>query len=662
MNRHSFSHRGFMLDVCRHFMSCENIMKLLDAAELLGLNRMHWHLTDDQGWRIEIPRYPKLTQTGSRRGDSFFGGTSVSENNDGFYTREDIRRIVAYARRRGIEIIPEIELPGHASALLAAYPDLACRRTSGPAWQEHVKISGGIFPNLICAGRDEVIRFMEDILDDVMELFPFPIIHIGGDEALKIRWRRCPDCRRKMRRLGLDSEDALQRSLVLEIGQYLADRGRKTMVWSDVLSGGNLPSHFIVQQWWNDGENVRRFMQSGGTVVCSDNRICYLDYPYGSIDVKTILEYPDIPDYARGCEDRLLGFECPLWTERISNLQQAAYQLFPRLTVLALKMSGRAVKEQDGCLAQVRELEGKLDAMGLRGAPETVWMLSPKEAEESRQQEHDRVFSEEAMPYVRLEQQLTLLDRTERFMKQIGIPEDLLLRSGDILLAELYGEDLPADADGEAELIRQMMIAVNSRSYGAWKDLPEEIWLNTMKCFPRFIGEYRQSYGRNGFDRGFWTTRQIGARLFRIGELEYEMVEEQPGKKEISLHIPSDVLLEPEKLNDSVAHARRFFLQYFPDYADAPIVCESWLLSPALEEMLPASSRILRFRKAFEITETDPEDDAALEWVFHVAEGQRKTMKVKNFPEDTVLQREMKKRLLTGRNAGSASGILVRPF
>ena len=174
-----------MLDVCRHFMPLDEIKKLLQAAAVLKLNRMHWHLTDDQGWRIEIRKYPLLTEKGAVRGDSFFGGTPEAERNSGYYTQEEIRDLVAYAKSLGIEIIPEIEIPGHAAAMLAAYPQFGCRRGKTGKWEEKVEISGGIFPALVCAGKEETLGFLEDILDEVTELFPFPAVHIGGDGAYR---------------------------------------------------------------------------------------------------------------------------------------------------------------------------------------------------------------------------------------------------------------------------------------------------------------------------------------------------------------------------------------------------------------------------------------------------------------------------------------------
>ena len=235
--------------------------------------------------------------------------------------------------------------------------------------------------------------------------------------------------------------------------------------------------------------------------------------------------------------------------------------------------------------------------------------------------------------------------KTAAFMRQIGIPEDVIH---------------PENPD---DLFQQIWEAVQNRDHGPWKDLPEEIWLDTMKCFPRFIGEHRVSYGRNGFDRGFWTVRQIDARLFRIGELEYEMeTDESSFGRRISLHIPSDAKLEPERLNASVQSAKAFFRRWFPEWENLPMCCESWLLSPKLRDWLPAGSRILRFQDAFDLEETFPEDDAALEWVFHVAAGQREGLRLADLPEETSLQRQMKADLLQGGKPGAAAGRLTRLF
>ena len=254
-----------------------------------------------------------------------------------------------------------------------------------------------------------------------------------------------------------------------------------------------------------------------------------------------------------------------------------------------------------------------------------------------------------------------LPEKTERFMNRIGIPGAYILKIRNQAAAALQGSR-PEDYDEGAEiLIRQLTEAVESRESGPWKRIPEEIWLATMRCYPRFIAEHRRSYGRDGFDRGNWTVRQAGCRLFRIGELEYEL-SERNGERAVSIHIPSDARLEADLLNESVRQAEAFLGEYFPEWKNLPMICESWLLSPALKEMLPPESRIRRFQDAFDITEEDPEDTSALEWVFFIAEGQRDSVRYENLPEDTSLQRKMKAAFLAGRKPGNAGGTLARTF
>ena len=483
MPEKAFAHRGFMLDVSRHYMPVADIRKLLQAAQTLGLNRMHWHLTDDQGWRIEIRKYPKLTQIGSIRGDSWFGGGSETENNCGYYTQEEIRGIVEYAGSLGIDIIPEIEIPGHESAMLAAYPEYGCRRGNGDGrWPDKVEISCGIFPGLICAGKPDAMRFLKDILDEVTELFPYPAMHIGGDEAMKIRWRRCPDCRRRMREEGIETEDALQRSVVLEIGEYLASRGKRTIVWNDVLEGGPLPDTFIVQQWMGGEEKTRAFMENGGDVIRSDNRSFYLDYCYGQTNLKTIRETPRIPEYARGHEEHLLGVECPLWTERVTNIGRAAYQLFPRLTAVAVWMEAEGELSPAEFTDRVREKQKKIEALGLTGAPESVWEMSEEDAEKDRKAESGRAYSGRSGELIYANDQMVLLESTERMMREAGLPEDLIYRAGNTVAAEYYGEAADPADESAGKLIRQIMKAAEGREKEDWRKECEHLFRDIQQC------------------------------------------------------------------------------------------------------------------------------------------------------------------------------------
>lgn len=663
---------GFMLDVSRHFMPMEDVLKLLDAAALCGLNTMHWHLTDDQGWRIEIKKYPKLTQIGSVRGDSYFGNVSETEHNCGYYTQAEIRRVVAYAAQRGIQIVPEIELPGHASAMLAAYPQFGCGRRviRNGAEQEiaapydyRVLNTGGIFPNLICAGKDEAIRFLEDILDEVTALFPGPYVHIGGDEAIKLHWRRCPDCQRRIRQQGLRGEEELQRALVLQIGDYLAKKGKKVIVYNDCLAGGILPGHFIVQHWLGNDRETAEFMENGGKVIRSDLQSYYFDYPYSSIDAYDIWNAPAVPAYAEGAEQNLLGVECMLWTERVTNLERAGELLFPRLPAAAIK-----AREPEASWEQFsRALEDtqlKLGALGLTGAPKKLWHLSPEDREADRLEEERRKSSPRTEAVDQEECRLLLQEELEKLLCAIRMPGPFALRVMDEAFKALpayCGNDSSDGGDGVEVLTAQLLTALQNREAGPWKDMPEEIWLDTMKCFSRFVMEHRRSCGCDGFDRGFWTTRQIGARLFRIGQLEYELTEEN-GAKTVDLHIPSDTRMDMALLDKSVAAARQFFRQFFPAWADAPMKCESWLLSPALIPLLPEGSHILEFQRAFTVDLVDPAPNDVLEWVFRLTEDQQKVTALEDLPETTSLQRSMKAFLRSGGRVGVARGWLTKPF
>ena len=485
-----YEHRAFMLDVARHYMPVEDIRLLLRAAAACGLNRMHWHLTDDQGWRIEIKRYPRLTEVGSVRGESHFGAISATENNCGYYTQEEIRAVVAYAQGLGIAIIPEIEIPGHASAMLAAYPQYGCRRTLADANGTHVVEepytyevlrAGGVFPNLICAGKDESLRFIEDILDEVIDLFPFPMIHLGGDEAVKAHWRRCPDCQARMRREGIPDEHALQIWLTRQIGDYLAAKGRKSIVWNDSLSGGPLPPHFIVQQWHGNQEETAAFMAAGGQVIRSDTDSFYFDYAYSTIDVHRIWAAPDVPAYAEGHEAQLLGVECPLWTERVTNLARASHLLFPRLPAMALKYSdaGRGLK-WESFAGKLKERIAALGDVLPEGAPASYWHLTPEDAEQERAEE-TRLRTSPGAQKADEECRLILRqERLEKLLHGLDLPEAdrlVLMDEAWNTLPGWNGGTYTAPDSGAAEAVRallEMLETLENGQTAAWSALPED--------------------------------------------------------------------------------------------------------------------------------------------------------------------------------------------
>ncbi len=667
------AHRGFMLDVSRHFMPIENIKRLLKAAQICGLNIMHWHLADDQAWRVEIKKYPRLTEVGSVRGNSYFGNVPETENNCGFYTQDQIKDVVAFAAECGIDIIPEIELPGHASAMLTAYPEYGCRRTVLRSGTEEiieqpynyaVRCDGGIFPNLICAGKNDAIDFFKDILTEIIAMFPYPAVHIGGDEALKLHWRRCPDCQRRMREEGIANEEELQRWLVLTIGEFLAQRGKSTIVYNDCLAGGILPQHFIVHHWLGNDRETAEFMQAGGRVIRSDLEDFYFDYAYSSIDVDHIWNMANTPAYAAGCKDRMTGYECMLWTERVTNIDRAAYLLFPRLPAMALKMSGRCGSWED-FFAELKTLRDQISSLGLGFAPEKDWKLSPEDADADNKHDYYLRYSEQSRLAEEEEIRLLQQEELEKLLVQINMPREFAMQVMDHAWKDLpgYSGEYSSDVtNGADKLAEHLLAAIDNRDEGCpWENIPENIWLDTMKAFTRFVGEHHASTGEYGFDRDFWTTRQVNAQLLRIGELEYEMRLHE-GRYVIDLHIPSDAVMTADRLNASVAQARKFIAEWYPQWSEAPMVCSSWLLAPVLRDMLPESSNIIRFQNAFDILEVDPEPDDVLEWVFRLTEEQQKTVDPADLPVNTTLQRKVKEFLLSGGRVGVAGGVLTREF
>ena len=674
MDGKPYSYRGFMLDSARHYMPVESICRIIEAAALCGMNRFHWHLVDDQGWRVEIKRYPKLTEIGSNRSVSHFWNADPLENNCGYYTQEEIRAVVAFARKHGIEIVPEIEIPGHASAMLAAYPQFGCRRVTvdekgehiiEAPYEYHVETIAGVFPNLICAGRDDAVQFLKNILDEIVELFPGPEVHIGGDEAIKMHWRRCPDCQKRMREHGLKDENELQRWLVLEMGEYLAEKGKKTIVWNESLDGGLLPKHFIVEHWWGNDRDTADFLAAGGQVIRSDVEHYYISRPYFELDVRAAGQAPAVPKYAEKNSENLLGIECCLWAEQINNPERAAYMLFPRLATVALQAKqGGTLPDWDELCEYLRGKITEIEALGLRGAPEDVWVMSEAAIQADKKQQAELQLRPEMQSTWRICDGLLRQERLEKLLAAVHMPRPFALRVMDFAWAEIpeYCGIIPEqNGDGADVLAKQLWTAFENREKGVWEKLPQDIWEATMGCFSRFVGEHYRSTGTYAFDRDWWTTRQVEAKLFRIGELEYELLSDENGKL-ISLHIPSDAKLKAPLLNQSVEQARDFIKKWFPEWAGATIRCESWLLSPTLWELLPADAHIIHFQQAFDITKTFPDSDDAIVWVFQMTGRQKKEAVFSELPEKTTLQRNLKALLLAGRQAGAAEGVLARAF
>lgn len=321
-------YRGFLIDSCRHFYGTDELKRLIDVASRFKLNKFHWHLTDDQGWRIEIRRYPLLTQVGAYRSNSRFGGVDEGAPHTGFFTQAQIREIVAYCAERHIEVIPEIDVPGHFTAAIAAYPFLGC---TGEAMQPQQK--EGIFPNVLCVGNEKAVAFVRDVLDEVCELFPGQYIHIGGDETPRTHWRGCEKCAAVMKRLGLSDYDALQSNFIRDTASYLRQKGKTAITWNESLKGGCLTAQDVIVQRWMDRKKLcRDFARAGGRRIESDFYHYYFDYPYGMTPLKKTFAY----DPFRTCGTSApFGVEGALWTEYVRTFDDLCEKLFPRLLVVA---------------------------------------------------------------------------------------------------------------------------------------------------------------------------------------------------------------------------------------------------------------------------------------------------------------------------------------
>ena len=345
-----FAYRGMHLDVARHFFSVEEVKRYLDVMAIHKLNRFHWHLTDDQGWRIEIKKYPELTTVGSIRKKTMI--RKEWDNYDdtpygGYYTQDEIRDIVAYAADRAITVIPEIDLPGHMLSALTAYPELGC--TGGPyeVWGRW-----GVADDVLCPGQEKTFEFLEDVLDEVVGLFPSELIHIGGDECPKVRWEKCPRCQAKIRQLGLKddgehtAEHYLQSYVTDRIGKFLAQHGRRIIGWDEILEG-RAPSDAVVMSW-RGSEGGIAAAKLGHDVIMTPNSHFYFDYyqsldtdaePFGIggyIPMEQVYSYdPAFPELTPEQQKHILGVQANLWTEYVLSDEHLEYMLLPRLAALS---------------------------------------------------------------------------------------------------------------------------------------------------------------------------------------------------------------------------------------------------------------------------------------------------------------------------------------
>ncbi|MFX1419162.1 MAG: beta-N-acetylhexosaminidase [Promethearchaeota archaeon] len=325
-----FSWRGYMLDEARHFHGKEVVKRLLDLIASLKLNVFHWHLTDDQGWRIEIKKYPKLIDVGSKRNETQIGGR-LSKKRDriphsGYYSQEDIREIIDYAKNQFITIIPEIDIPGHTRAVLASYPNLSCK-----GYPFKVSTHWGFHKDVLCVGNEEVFEFIQNILKELVDLFPSNIIHIGGDEVLKERWKECPECQKVLETEDLKDEKHLQTYFTNRISEFLNLNGQKVICWNDALDE-NLKQKIICQYWLRGKKKVLEHIKKGGDVIMSNFKYTYLDHSYSFTPLKLAYKFEPIPKkLEKKYHEHVLGLEAPMWGEYTPNIKRLEWQTFPRL-------------------------------------------------------------------------------------------------------------------------------------------------------------------------------------------------------------------------------------------------------------------------------------------------------------------------------------------
>ena len=368
-----FPWRGMHLDPCRHFWSVEFTKKYIDLLARYKMNSFHWHLTDDQGWRIEIKKYPELTAVGAWRKGSQVGPYSRREYDSipygGFYTQDEIREVVAYAAARHINVVPEIEMPGHALAALAAYPHLGC--TGGPY---EVSKGWGVFEDVFCAGNDSTFAMLEDVLTEVMELFPSEMIHIGGDECPKEAWKKCAKCQARKNAHGLKDEHELQSYFIQRIEKFVNSKGRKIIGWDEILEGGLAPNAAVMS--WQGIEGGIAAARSGHYAVMSPGSHCYFDHYQGDpaneplaiggyTTVQKVYSYEPIPAELKPEECKyILGAQGNVWTEYILTPEHVEYMAVPRMLALAeVLWTPKAKRNEADFLSRLENEFPKLDAM-----------------------------------------------------------------------------------------------------------------------------------------------------------------------------------------------------------------------------------------------------------------------------------------------------------
>ena len=377
-DRPSFTYRGLHLDVCRHFFGVDFIKSYLDAMAEHKLNVFHWHLTEDQGWRIEIKKYPELTRVGAWRQGSQKGRYREQRFDTlrygGFYSQDEIREVVAYAAARYITVIPEIEMPGHSLAALASYPRLGC--TGGPY---SVARGWGVFDDVYCAGNDSTLLFLQDVLTEVLELFPSTFIHIGGDECPKTRWKACARCQTRMAAHSLKDEHELQSWFVQQMENWLSRRGRRLIGWDEILEGGLAPGATVMS--WRGTAGGEEAARMGHDVIMTPGKPCYFDHYQGPDStepiaiggynpLRSVYDYQPVPPSLDSQQRKfVLGAQGNVWTEYMETEDHVEYMVWPRAAALSETLWTGPGKDYSDFLQRLQADVKRLEAMGVNYAP-----------------------------------------------------------------------------------------------------------------------------------------------------------------------------------------------------------------------------------------------------------------------------------------------------
>ena len=470
-----FAYRGMHLDVARHFFGVDQVKKYLDVMAIHKMNTFHWHLTDDQGWRVEIKRYPKLTEFGSMRKETAIGKGWYDVKYDGiphggYFTQDEVKEIVAYAASKGITVIPEIDVPAHMLAAVASYPELCCTGEQHDVWGRW-----GVSPEILCAGKEESFEFLENVLMEIMELFPSEYIHIGGDECPKTRWAECPLCQARMKELGIaDDEKALvnlQAYVTNRVEAFLAEHGKRIIGWDEILDGDISQSATIMS--WRGTDGGIAAAKAGHDVIMTPNTHCYLDYyqsrriqdePFaigGFVNVEKVYSFePYTPEMTPEQRAHILGVQANLWTEYIKTPEHLEYMLLPRMSALSeVQWCAPEKKDYGRFLDKMSSMVKIYQKLGYNFARH-IFEVQPVIG----------VDVENACPQVRLTTQgdapmYYTLDGSEPTASSTLYTEPVSVRDGEVFKAIVVREDIPTH--------------VYSQSFTRHKAMGKSITMNT---------------------------------------------------------------------------------------------------------------------------------------------------------------------------------------